>query len=285
MRFLSTLFIVTIFAFPLSAADEELKKAVALYASFDEWPEADVGSGDPRFWTRLNDAKEKGKFVHTKGFDAMVFGINKKGVQGGCLEAKDVLPENGRIYFPAKGNIGYREGGWSGALSVWINTDPNTLLKTKFCDPIQITQKGANNGGIWFDFNDAKPRDMRHGVFTAVGEGEKPLTEEGDDAPMVRVPRVAFKQGEWRHIVLNWKNLDTGKKDAISQLYIDGKLIGEVKDRAIGMKWDMEKAGIYVAVNYIGLLDELAVFGRALSENEIASLHKTPGLLSGLKKK
>ena len=75
-----------------------------------------------------------------------------------------MLPRNGRIFFPAKGNLAFKKGGWGGAVSLWINTDPNTLLKTKFCDPIQITQKGANNGGIWFDFNDAKPRDLRMGV-------------------------------------------------------------------------------------------------------------------------
>ncbi|MCE9530939.1 MAG: LamG domain-containing protein [Planctomycetes bacterium] len=284
MRLLS-LFCLILATSSLHADEAAIRKAVALYASFDEWPEADFGGGDLKLWTRSNNTKEKGKSLHTKGFDAAAFGINKKGVAGGCFEAKDVLPDNGRIYFPAKGNIGFKEGGWGGALSVWINTDPNTLLKTKFCDPIQITQKGANNGGIWFDFNDAKPRDMRHGSFTAVGEGEKPLSEEGADAPMVRVPRVAFKQGEWRHIVLSWSNLDTGKKDAVSKLYIDGKLIGEIKDRAIGMKWDLDKAGIYVAVNYIGLLDELAIFNRSLTESEIKDLHKSPGMLNGLKKK
>ena len=76
---------------------------------------------------------------------------------------------------------------------------------------------------------------------------------------MVWLKRVAFKQGEWRHVVMSWKNFDSGKNDAVSQLWIDGKLIGEIKDRAIGMKWDVDKAGIYVAVNYIGLLDELAL--------------------------
>jgi hypothetical protein len=51
-----------------------------------------------------------------------------------------------KIFFPAKGNIGFNKGGWGGAVSVWCKTDPNKLLKTKFCDPIQIAQKGANDG-------------------------------------------------------------------------------------------------------------------------------------------
>ena len=91
-------------------------------------------------------------------------------------------------------------------------------------------------------------------------------------------------EGDWHHVVLSWSNFDTGKKDAVATLYIDGKKIGEVKDRAIAMDWDVEKAGIFTAVGYTGLLDEMALFNRALTANEVKALHKTPGLLAGFKK-
>jgi hypothetical protein len=55
--------------------------------------------------------------------------------------------------------------------------------------------------------------------------------------------------------------------------------MGDVKDRAIAMDWDIEKAGIYTAVGYTGLLDEMACFNRALTADEVTGLHKTPGLL------
>jgi predicted neuraminidase len=48
------------------------------------------------------------------------------------------------------------------------------------------------------------------------------------------------------------------------------------------MDWDLEKAGIYVAVGYIGLLDELALFNRELTEAEVSHLQKHPGTLSSL---
>ena len=169
-------------------------------------------------------------------------------------------------------------------MSMWINFDPDKMLKTKFCDPVQITQKGANNGGLWFDFNDAKSRDMRHGAFTALKEGEKAISEDDPKAPMVRVPKVGFKSGDWHHIVFSWKNFDTGKADAVSQFYVDGKLIGEVKDRAIAMDWDIDQAGIFFAISYIGLLDEFAIFNRPLTAEEVGALQKKPGLLQPLKK-
>src|SRR5208283_4969829 len=267
-------------------ADETaLRKAFTFYASFDDAVKGDFGGGELLLSTRSNHPTEKGQVVIEKGFNDKVFRIAKdKGISGGCLEVVDVLPNNGRVFFPCKGNIAFKKGGWGGALSVWIKTNPDTMLKTKFCDPIQITQKGAGNGGIWFDFNDAKPRDMRHGAFPVIPEGKTGIKEEDPAAPMVRVPKVGFKADDWHHIVLSWKNFDTGKKDANSALYIDGKLIGEIKDYDIGMDWDIDKAGIYVAVNYIGLLDELALFDRALTAEEVNLLKSKPGLLAPLKK-
>jgi hypothetical protein len=276
-------------AFPSSAAEPDegaIRKAVTFYASFDEEVKGDFGRGQLAFDTRVNDPKEKGKFVVEKGFSAKAFRIAKgKGISGGALEAVDVLPDNGRIFVPAKGNLAYKAGGWGGSVSMWCKTNPDKLLKTGFCDPVQITQKGANNGGLWFDFNDAKPRDLRHGAFPAVPDGKKGIAESDPNAPMVRVPKVGWKEADWHHVVLTWENLDTGKEDAVTSLYIDGKLIGRVKGRAIAMGWDIEKAGIYTAINYIGLIDEMALFDRALSPEEVAALHKKPGLLAELKRK
>jgi hypothetical protein len=264
----------------------DLRKAVTLYASFDEEVRGDVGGGELAFSTRTGDPK-KGPFAFKKGFDNKAFRIARgKGIHGGALEVVDVLPNNGRIFFPAKGNLAYRKDGWGGAVSLWINTDPNTHLKTPFCDPVQFTQKGANNGGIWFDFNAAKPkRDLRMGAFPAVQVGKQGASEDDADAPMVRVPAVGFKAGEWHHVAINWRNFDTGKADTRATLFIDGKQIGEVKDRALAMDWDVDRAGIYVAVNFIGLLDEFAVFGRPLTTEEVSLLHREPGVLAALKRK
>jgi hypothetical protein len=259
-----------------------IKKAVTFYASFDESLMPDVGVGPIK--TRSGDPKDPKAFTFADGYNKDIYKIVNKGIAGGCLEATDVLPNRGRFSYPVKGNLAFKKGGWGGACSMWINMDP-AALKLQFCDPVQITQNGANNGGIWFDFNDAKPRDLRMGVFPAVPEGKTGAKESDDDAPMVWVKRVAFKAGQWRHIVLSWDNFDTGKPNAIATLYIDGKKIGDVKDRPIAMDWDIEKAGIYTAVGYTGLIDEMACFNRALTADEVAALHRTPGLLAGLRKK
>lgn len=270
----------------IAADPSAIRSAVSFYASFDDAVKGDVGGGALTPGTRLNNPAKKGEFSFTDGIDPKVFTIAKgKGIAGGALEPVDVLPENGRIYFPAKGNLAFKSHGWAGSVSVWCKTDPDTMLKTKFCDPVQITQKSAANGALWFDFNDAKPRDLRHGAFPAVPDGGKPIGESDPKSPMVRVPGVGWKANDWHHVVLTWQNLDTGKPDATTSLYIDGRLIGEVKDRPIAMGWDIDQAKIYVAINYLGLLDELACFDRALTADEVKALHAKPDLLQALKVK
>ena len=104
---------------------------------------------------------------------------------------------------------------------------------------------------------------------------------------MVWVDKPGFKLGEWRHLAMVWHNFDTGKNDGRAALYIDGKLAGEIKnkDYPISMDWDLDKAGIYIAVSYIGLIDEFAVFKRALTEDEIGVLRAQPAVLANLKRR
>ncbi len=267
----------------VSRADEgasDLRQSVLFYASFDEAVRADLGGGQRTLDTRFNHPAQPGQFVFQKGFDERVFRVAKeRGISGGALEVLDVLPNNGRVFFPAAGNLPFARHGWGGALSVWCKTDPNELLKTTFCDPIQITQKGANNGGVWFDFNNARPRDLRHGAFPAAPEGQKPIAEDDPQAPLVRVPRIDWKASDWHHVVLSWSGFDTGQPTAVSQLFIDGRKLGEIRDRPLSMQWDLDKTGIYVAINYIGLMDELIIFRRALSATEVQELFRRPAFM------
>ena len=282
---------ITAFLLPSIAVDaadvdtERLRKAVTFYASFDEQVRADFGKGTRTPSTRQDHPSDKGKYVVTKGINAKVFKMApKQGVVGGALECRDVIPRRGRIFFPAKGNIAYRKTGWSGTVSFWLNTDADTLLKTAYCDPVQITQKRAHDGAIWVDFPDNKPRDMRMGIFKGLAEGEKPLKESDPQAAIVRLKKVSLRQGTWHHVVIAWKNFDTGKANAESRFYVDGKLIGEVTGRKIAMNWELEKTGIYFVVSYIGLFDEFALFNRALSAEEIQHVAKQADLLQPLKK-
>ena len=269
---------------PMPRADNvAIRKAVTLYASFDDRIAADIAGGGKIVRTRSDNPHAKGEFVVTPGFSEEAFRIAREGgVAGGALEATDVLPNRGRLFFPADGNIAYHPAGWSGSVSFWLKTNPDTMLKTRFCDPVQITQRRAGDGGLWVDFPDTNPRNLRLGAFRALGRGEKSVRDSDPAAPLIVVPQIGFQEDDWHHVAMTWKNFDTDDPNACATLYLDGKTMGSLDDRDIAMKWEMDQAGIYFAVSYIGLLDEFAVFDRELSAVEVSHLRADPACLQPL---
>src|SRR5262249_34870262 len=103
-------FVLMILAAPTDAGDAALKKAVTFYASFDESLMPDVGVGPIR--TRFGDPTKPDKLTFEDGYNKDIYKISKKGIAGGCLEASDVLPNRGRFFYPVKGNLAYKKGGW-----------------------------------------------------------------------------------------------------------------------------------------------------------------------------
>ena len=104
------------------------------------------------------------------------------------------------------------------------------------------------------------------------GNGRERIPESDPNAPVVRVVDVGFQAEDWHHIAFTWSNFDTGREDAEAALYIDGEWKGNIGPRNITMDWDIEQTGVYVAVNYVGLLDELMIFDRALTAEEVNRL-------------
>ena len=75
---------------------------------------------------------------------------------------------------------------------------------------------------------------------------------------------------------------DLGGGEGHATLYLDG--VAQSSTAAVGepFGWDWATASIRVGVNYVGLFDELAIFDRALTADEIASLASLEGGVSDL---
>lgn len=265
---------------------ESLQKALTFHASFDGQPDADFARGDRRIYTApafanrkdakaglhrkdVEIAKGKGKFG-----DALRFGKNDKAV----------------ILFQGAKNMPYRDKDWSGTVSFWLSLDPDKDLEPGYCDPIQITDKKWDDSAFFVDFTkDDKPRHFRLGAyadfklwnpksrkFDDIPKAERPLSEE-----IVKPP---FARDRWTHVAFTFRDFNTGKPDAVATLYLDGKPAGTIKDRVQTFTWDPERAVIMLGLSYIGLLDDLAIFDRALSDEEVAAIHKLDGGIKALKK-
>ena len=59
-----------------------------------------------------------------------------------------------------------------------------------------------------------------------------------------------------------------------AKLYLNGELHGVMSARDQTFIWDPSKALVMLGLNYIGLFDELAIFNRALADQEVRTLYQ-----------
>ena len=251
----------------------DLKAALTFYASFDKDVTADFSLGDGNMYTvpnrRLRDSAKVG--LHKPDITRQ----DGKGKYGAGLVFTE--RSSGNIYYPSTKNIVYNTENWSGAISFWLSLDPATDLKPGYCDPIQITDSGYNDAGIWVDFTKANPRDFRLGVIedrdawnpNPVGpDNENPIFI--DLLPAVKNP--PFAKGQWTHILVNFSGLNTENGEA--SLYMNGELKGTRSNISNPFTWELDKSNMYLGLGYIGLMDEYSVFNRSLTDKEITTLYQ-----------
>ncbi len=91
-----------------------------------------------------------------------------------------------------------------------------------------------------------------------------------------------FSRERWTHVALTFAGFNQGGEEGVAQLYINGELQGEVSGRSQTHTWDRAKAVIQLGHNYVGRVDDLAVFDRALSAAEVKALNALPAGVAGL---
>ena len=79
-----------------------------------------------------------------------------------------------------------------------------------------------------------------------------------------------FASGKWTHVFINFNGLNTNNGTA--SLYLDGKLAGTRSEIVDPFTWEYEKSNILLGLGYIGLMDEVSIYNRPLTDEEIATL-------------
>lgn len=250
----------------------DLKTALTLYASFDQGIDADVANGDAKLYTVMNRREA----------DSAMLGLHKDSVSysknlgrtGGALLFSGKT--RGSIYYKSQGNIAYDSTNWNGAISFWLKLNPDEDLRPGYCDPIQITDVSYNDASIWVDFTKTLPRAFRLGVIED-RDAWNPEPEGPDNENpkfldlLVRMDDPPFANDQWTHVLVNFSGLNSPSGKA--ELYVNGDYVG-VRDKISNpFTWNLEESNIYLGLSYIGLFDELSIFNRSLSKEEIAALY------------
>ncbi len=277
-RFLLAFFLGTGAA---SAADalQPLRDALTHHASFDEKLSADFSRGDPVLYAA--GGSEKGAAEPSDAVK-VVPGVGKF---GGALQIVKKNPL--RPYFKGPGIIDYTAANWSGAVSLWLRLTPDEDLEPGYCDPVQIVGGDGKKGFIFLEWSkDEAPRFFRFAIrplFEIWNPKNQDWAKMTDaERPMVQVARAPFSRTKWTHVVFTFDRLNAGKA-GVGKLYLDGKLQGSIKDWDLTFGWDPAKVQLVLAAAYVGFMDDLAVFNRALTEPEVQQVMALPNGIRALR--
>jgi hypothetical protein len=194
----------------------------------------------------------------------------------------------GALFFPHKssfrplfrnaGVIGYNRADWSTTVSVWLRLNPDRDLAPGYCDPIQIVGDDSKKGYVFLEFSkDETPRLFRYAIRPLfkiwnpnnVAWADIPF----DKRPMVQVERPSFSSKQWTHVVFTLENVNDKSEPQLGRLYINGELKGAIENWDLTFDWEPAKVHLVLGAAYVGHMDDLAVFNRALSLDEVKQLY------------
>jgi Domain of Unknown Function (DUF1080)/Concanavalin A-like lectin/glucanases superfamily len=265
----------------LSAREAETKmslsRALTLHASFDEGLDADFARGDKTCYT------VRGKELVKAALTDEVRLAPGAGRFGGALQF--TKKNDFRPAFKNKGVLDYNEKNWRASVSVWLRLSPDTDLEPGYCDPVQIVGDDTKKGFIFLEWSkDEKPRFFRYAIRPLFRIWNPGNVQWNDipfaKRPMVQVARAPFARDTWTHVVFTLENVNDKSKPQTGRLYLNGKLQGTVENWDLTFGWDPASVQLILGAAYVGHLDDLAVFNRALTDSDVKLLH---GLKQGVR--
>lgn len=260
----------------------DLSKSLTFHASFDNGGDADFGKGDKRIYTgEFKGSREQQPIPTTQGLGTPPLSIAAgKGKYGAALEFRK--DNTHVVFYKLDKNIEYREKDFAGTVSLWMSLEPQDI-PVKYCDPIQITDKYYASDAIWVDItkNDVPP-DFRLGVLGDERVWDVNKKQGGGEEffwHLLKVGEPPFAKNKWTHVVITWELNSAAIGRA--KLYLDGEYRGQSGPIREPFRWNTANVTMRLATgSYVGLMDDIALFNKALTTEEVGVLYK---LKSGVK--
>jgi mannose-6-phosphate isomerase-like protein (cupin superfamily) len=255
-----------------------VQSAMTFQATFDSVTDANLF--DTHGFICTADSVARNSVEEGENFTGAAI-VKGAGVSGDCLRFTEKTKQ--ALFYKSKEAADFSpRPDWKGSISFWLKLDPNKDLGDGFCDPIQIAGRKWNDGAIWVDFDNVKPRTFRLGVFSDLivwnPKGIKWDQFPDKEKPLVTVSSPPFSSEKWTHVAITFADINsTRDKLASAKLYLDGELMGTI-EREIKISWNETKdppSAIMLGLNYVGDFDDLRIFNRNLTADEIAWINRS----------
>ena len=247
-----------------------LSESLVFHASFDSSVDADFAKGDRRMYTA--ESLKRAKVQPGLHSDAVQW-VAKGGRFGGALSFRKKSPK--LVFYRGARNVAYAADRFQGTIAFWMRLDPESDLPPGYVDPLQITDKKWNDASFFVDFTKDKPRQFRLGIFSDY-KFWNPDDRKWDaipvaQRPMVHVNKPPFSRKSWTHVAFSYSGFNRSSGAGTATLFLDGKPQGRVTG-AQRYTWTPDKVVMMLGINYVGELDDLAVFNQPLSAEQLRQL-------------
>lgn len=253
-----------------------LASAMTLHASFDQELDADFAVGDRSCYTLGRESD-----VAAPTGDLRL--AQDAGRFGGALQfgRTNTL----RPSYRDAGTLGYDPQGWSVTVSVWLRPEPDLDVEADSCKPVTISGDDDKKGLVFLEWPKRhSPQLVRYAIrplFEIWNPRNADWQDIFDNARfMVRTERAPFSRDRWTHAVFTLEHLNDGAKPQVGRLYLNGALQGTLEQLGLALGWNPENVRLVLGEAYVGSIDDLAVFDRALTDGEVMVLH---GLQHGIR--
>ena len=99
-----------------------------------------------------------------------------------------------------------------------------------------------------------------------------------------KISNPPFRKDKWTHVVVTWElnGSDIGR----AKLYLDGEYKGQSGPIREPFLWDPSKVTLRLGTgDYIGLMDDISIFNKALTADEIRVLYNMKNGVAALRSK
>jgi hypothetical protein len=157
--------------------------------------------------------------------------------------------------------------------------NPDEDLEPGYCDPVQIVGDDSKKGFIFLEWSkDETPRFFRYAVRPLFHIWNPDNVQWADipfkKRPMVQVERAPFTRDKWTHVAFTLENINDKSKPQIGRLYLNGKLQGTIENWDLSFGWNPSRVLLVLGAAYVGHMDDLAVFNRALTDGDVKQLYE-----------
>jgi hypothetical protein len=252
-----------------------LSAALTFHASFDHGSDADFALGDKQIYAATVQDGQKVVALTAGLGDPPLAIVEGQGKYGAALAF--TLANSHVVVYKAEQNIAYAPEAFRGTLSFWMCLDP-AEIPGQYSDPVQLTDKDFSDACIWIDFtkNDT-PSDLRLGVFGDQSGWDVTNQRAQSREFYFRLAKVAeppFAKDQWTHVVVTWDGINETQSGR-ARLYFNAEYQGATGVIRERFTWDVASAGIRLGMgDFVGLIDDIAIFNRALRPEEIRGLYE-----------